>query len=158
MPTAGGITAALKAAGLSISADNVAAFRERFQAVAEREVTDELLHPKQPIDVVAELGDVTLDTVAEIERLGPFGPDNRRPVILTKSVRAAAPPEILKGAHLKVEVYQQGAVREIIGFNMADAVPLFENPVDIAYVPEPNTFLGNTRLQLRVKAIRAVRE
>ena len=148
----------VKAAGLSISADNVAAFRERFQAVAEREVTDELLHPKQPIDVVAELGDVTLDTVAEIERLGPFGPDNRRPVILTKSVRAAAPPEILKGAHLKVEVYQQGAVREIIGFNMADAVPLFENPVDIAYVPEPNTFLGNTRLQLRVKAIRAVRE
>ncbi|HDS74104.1 MAG TPA: single-stranded-DNA-specific exonuclease RecJ, partial [Firmicutes bacterium] len=144
----------VKAAGLSITAENVAVFRERFQAVAKRQITDDLLRPKQEIDVVAELGEVSLDTIADIERLGPFGPENRRPVFLSRNVRAAAPPEILKGAHLKVEVYQHGAVREIIGFNMADAAPLFENPVDIAYVPETNTFLGNTRLQLRVKAVR----
>lgn len=148
----------VKAVGLSISADKVAAFRERFQAVAERQITDDLLRPRQGIDAVADLGEVTLDTVAEIERLGPFGPGNRRPVILTQNVRAAAPPEILKGAHLKVEVYQHGSVREIIGFNMAETASLFENSVDIAYVPEPNTFRGNTRLQLRVKAIRTVGE
>ena len=145
----------VRAAGLSIQPDRVAEFRERLQRVAAELVTDDMVRPRQSIDVVADLDDVTFDLIDDIERLGPFGPGNRRPVFLTPGANAAAPPEVLKGQHLKAEVRTGSVTHQLIAFGMADREPLFDGAVDIAYVPEINTFRGRTRIQLRAKAMRS---
>lgn len=144
----------VRAAGLSIHPERIAEFRERFQQIAEERITTEMLRPKQTIDAIAELREVDMPLMAELERLGPFGPSNRRPVFASLGVRAVAPPEVLKGSHLKAEIQQHGVVREVIGFGMADQAKLFTGSVDVAYVPEENTFRGETRLQLRLKSVR----
>jgi single-stranded-DNA-specific exonuclease len=145
----------VRAAGLSIATDKVPAFRERFQQVAAERLDDEMLRPRQKVDVVASLDEVSMEMIGEIERLGPFGPENRRPVFLSRGVTAAAPPEILKRTHLKGDLRAGSAIHEFIAFGMADRAELFDGPVDISYVPELNTFRGRTRMQLRVKAVRA---
>ena len=144
----------VRAAGLSIMPDRVPAFRERFQQVAAQCLTDDLLYPRIHLDAEVRLHEVNLGLVAALEKLGPFGPENMRPVLVSRGARAIADPIILKGVHLKAEVEQEGAVRQIIAFNHAWAAPMFDGPVDIAYVAEEDIWRGSSRLQLRVKAIR----
>lgn len=144
----------VKAAGLTIEPERISAFRDAFQQVAAERLSDEMLRPRLSLDAEVELREVNLDLVAAVERLGPFGPENMRPVLVSRRVRAISDPVVLKGAHLRAEVEQDGAVRGIIGFNFAWAAPLLDGPVEIAYVAEEDRWQGRSRLQLRLKAIR----
>jgi single-stranded-DNA-specific exonuclease len=144
----------IRAAGLSVLPDNIPAFREAFHAYAARTITDDTLTKKIHFDAVASLADMTIERVRELDRIGPFGPDNMRPVFASRGVYAASAPRILKGNHLKIELEQDGAVRDAIAFKQAESAELFRGPVDIAYVVEENTWAGRTSLQLQLKAIR----
>lgn len=144
----------VRAVGLTIEPGRIPEFREILQRIANELVTDDMLSPRVHVDAEVDLRDVNVELVAALEKLGPFGPGNMRPVLVSRGLRAIADPVILKEAHLKAEVEQEGAVREIIGFDLAWAAPLFDSPVDIAYVAEEERWQGRSRLQLRVKAIR----
>ena len=144
----------MKAAGLSVLPERIEEFRERFQQVAEDRLTENTLQRKVHVDAEVSLEEVTPELLSAIDRLGPFGPDNMRPVLLTRNVFAASTPEILRGEHLKAQVEQDGFVREMVAFRQADSAPMLQGAVDLAYVIEENTWGGSTRLQLNVKAIR----
>jgi single-stranded-DNA-specific exonuclease len=63
------------AAGFSIEAERIPELRAALsRAVAAR--TEILPEPTLPIDAYVELSDLTLELVAEIKRLAPFGPGN----------------------------------------------------------------------------------
>ena len=143
------------AAGVNIRPDQVDAFRRRFNDVAAARLTDDMVRPRLELDAEVALADVTADLLRQIELLGPFGPENMRPVLVSRGVRAASPPQVLKEKHLKLRVAAGEAVRDAIAFDQADAKPLCAGRVDIAYVAEENRWQGQTRLQLRIKAIRA---
>ncbi|HQK21352.1 MAG TPA: single-stranded-DNA-specific exonuclease RecJ [Candidatus Latescibacteria bacterium] len=151
----------IKAAGLSIDPQRIPEFRQCLQQVAAERLTDDLLSPRLYLDGEARLSDITPEYLKAVARLGPFGPDNMQPVLVSRHVRAISDPVIMKDAHLKVEVEQEGVTREIIGYGFKWAAPLFYDAanrsvsaVDIAYVPEENVWRGKSKTQLRLKAVR----
>jgi single-stranded-DNA-specific exonuclease len=80
------------AAGMKIAAGNIDAFRVAFcqhvttnHAVLESDL-------EQRIDGEVRLSDLTLQAIVEMDRLGPFGRDNVRPVFACQGVELAEPP------------------------------------------------------------------
>ncbi len=142
------------AAGVSISPDRLDAFRAKMDDVAQTRLTKEMRRPRIDVDAEAKLGEITLDFVRQLERLGPFGPGNMRPVLASRRVRAASPPRILKDTHLKLQLADGSVRRDAIAFGQAGSAGLFAGPVDVAYVAEENIWAGKTQLQLRIESIR----
>ena len=144
----------VRAAGLSIRSEQIDTFRARFQEVAAARLTDDMLRRRLVVDAVVPLGEVTRELVRQLDWLGPFGPENMRPVLASLGVHAVAPPVILREEHLRVRVQDGRTVRNAIAFGQAASAPLFAGPVDIAYVAEEEAWRGERRLQLRIKAVR----
>lgn len=73
------------AAGLSLSEENVEAFREAINAECRLKEID--LTPKVRIDVPMPMDYVTMDLAREFSILAPFGKENTKPVFADKEIR-----------------------------------------------------------------------
>ncbi len=96
------------AAGLEIHRDNLDAFRERINALA-----DQILTPHEPIesDGLAGLEELEPRAVRQLDQLGPFGAGNRRPTFLTRGVRIVGSPHVdTRMGDLRFRVAQNGLV------------------------------------------------
>jgi single-stranded-DNA-specific exonuclease len=87
----------------------------------------------------------------------PFGPDNTKPVFVTKGVVDTGYSKVVKDLHLKVSITRDNVVFNGIGFNLADKYPLLQSkqPVDIVFTLDENEWNGNKSLQMKVLDIRA---
>ncbi len=145
------------AAGLSIEGHNIAAFRRKFLEVSDKLLSEEDIKPKLNIDLEIELSDIDDVFMEAIEAFSPFGPQNMRPVFLTRNCEAVGQPYTVGNNHLKMLVRKGHAVFDVIGFGFGDMARLISSKgclVDIAYVIEYNTYNGITRKQIRLKDIR----
>ncbi|UCH10060.1 MAG: single-stranded-DNA-specific exonuclease RecJ [Fidelibacterota bacterium] len=146
------------AAGLSVQAESLPAFTERFLAWADDKLTEEQLQPTLLVE-----GECTWDLIDDrflrfLDSLSPFGPGNRRPIFVTRGVYPAGSPRLVgdSAAHLKCQFHNNGTALEAIGFDMADHYEklLLNKPLDIAYVVEENEWQGNRKVQLQLKDIK----
>ena len=82
----------------------------------------------------------------------PFGPDNLRPLFITRRVYNTGFSKIVKENHLRVSLKQDGVIFYGIGFNMADKMPLLTSgkPIDIVFKIDENIWNGEKNLQLKV--------
>jgi len=115
------------AAGLRLPAGAVGAFREAFLAYAARTIAPEDLVPRLRVDAEVDPGDLTLQIVRVLERLGPFGAGNPRPVFAARRVRVVGTPRRIgrRGDHLQMFVGTPGRARRCVGWRLgplADAV------------------------------------
>lgn len=123
------------AAGLTLPADSLDAFRERLRAYAAARLTPEDLQPVVEIDAILQFSDLSDNLWLALEQLGPFGMDNRCPVFAVRGVKLASPPMVWKDKHLKVAVKQGTRTVAMKAWNMAEraeeigAMPL----LDIAF-------------------------
>ena len=64
--------------------------------------------------------------------------------------------QVLRGGHLKLAVEEGGRTMDAIGFRMEGLVEEISgaDAVDVAYVPQLNTWRGQTSTQLLLKDIR----
>jgi single-stranded-DNA-specific exonuclease len=139
------------AAGVTVSADRVAAFAEAFAAVVGKGGPGlEVGGPK--VDAVASLGVLDSSAVQHLERLGPFGEQNPAPMILVPGVMGRA--RLLSGAHLKLELTPADVPREALGWGMGEAESLCRGPVDLLCTPEVETYRGRRRVVLRLHDLR----
>ncbi len=146
------------AAGLSIAVENLPAFSEAFVKIANDELDEAALQPRQMID-----GDCTLDALDSRflrfqDSLEPFGPGNMRPVYASRNVEVVGMPRLVgdTSIHLKAKFSQNGVEYDAIGFNMADHFEklLLKKPLDIAYIVEVNEWQGKRTIQLQLKDIK----
>lgn len=145
------------AAGLTISPDNIDAFRERLKEVSGRMLSDDDLVAKLYIDSEIELSQIDNECLDIIETFAPFGPQNMRPVFLTRNCEILGQPYCVGKNHLKMKVRKGDAVLDIIGFGFGEWARKLSGRgslVDLVYVIEYNSWEGHTRIQLRLKAIR----
>ncbi len=145
------------AAGLSIRKENIPAFREKFVAVSNRLLTEEDIIPKLHIDLEIELSEIDDRFMEVLESFAPFGPQNMRPIFLTRNCEVVGQPYIVGNNHLKMRVRKGDAVFDVIGFGFGDMARLISSRgslVDIVYVVEYNTYNNITRKQIRLKDIR----
>ncbi len=145
------------AAGLSIKDDQIDEFREVFKKVSIKHLTDDDIAPKLHIDLEIELTEINDDLMQTIEEFAPFGPQNMRPVFLTRNCEVVGQPYIVGKNHLKMRVRKGDPVFDVIGFGFGHMASLISDKgclVDLAYVIEYNTYNDVTRKQLRLKDIK----
>ena len=145
------------AAGLTIKEENIPEFRIRFEEIAQKKLTEDLLTPKLLIDAELHLGDVDSQFLKFLKLFAPFGPHNMRPVFVSKNIEVIGTPSIVGKNHLRFKIRQNGAVFDVIGFNMGDyyyRVNTGDTHLDLAYVIDENEYMGRKTIQLRAKDLR----
>ena len=147
------------AAGLTLKRENVDAFRERFENIVARRITNDQLIPQLEIDLKLHLREINFKFYQVVKQMEPFGPDNMRPIFMSEPVYADN-VRILKDIHLKMSVFQEGvSYIDAIGFGMAqtqlDKVTEGK-PFQLCYQIVENNYRGNQTLQLLIKDIKSI--
>ncbi|MBO9571939.1 MAG: single-stranded-DNA-specific exonuclease RecJ [Chitinophagaceae bacterium] len=140
------------AAGMTLNAENVSAFRDKFEEVVSSSITEELLVPEIIIDAEVELKDLTPSFYNIIRQMEPFGPANVKPIFVIRNVTDTGYSKIVKENHIKFSVTRENGTFSGIGFNMVSKFPLLQgqNPVDIVFTLEENEWNDQKSLQLKV--------
>ena len=146
------------AAGLTLEPTNYAAFKNKFEEVVASSIERELLIPEITIDASLELSDINPKFFRIIQQMGPFGPQNMKPVFTTTSVRDNGYGKTVGSdkTHLKLNIIY-GADQKTynaIGFGLGDKMKFIENDFDIAYSLDENEWNGNTSIQLLLKDLK----
>ncbi len=147
------------AAGLTLPLAYVTAFQKRFEEVVTSHITDELLTPTQDIDLPLSFGEIDWKFYNILDQMAPFGNGNMQVVFATDNVLAKS-CSVLKGQHLRMNVYQSGTDRVLgaIGFGLAhyESLVRVRKPFRIAYTIEKSSYLGKKSLQLNIKDLQAM--
>ena len=141
------------AAGLTIQEKNVDLFAEQFRQVARELLSDDDLEPRLQIDHEITFSELNFDFLGWHEMLQPFGNGNPQPVFFARGVEAAVAPRVVGENHLALVLRQQNYQRRAIFFGGADG-SLPAQPWDIAFRIRPDEYEGETRLEIRVEAVR----
>jgi single-stranded-DNA-specific exonuclease len=107
-------------------------------------------------DAEAGLEDAGLELAAELERLAPHGPGNRRPLLVVRSVFMNGRQRVGRvGNHLRFTAFDGGVSVPAISFRQPDIDELLANegPVDLAYELNADEWRGRRRVQLVVREI-----
>jgi single-stranded-DNA-specific exonuclease len=152
------------AGGLTVRCERLAAFRAQFEETAAQRLKPEQRRPRLFIEEVLTLGEVNGELCRELERLEPCGEANERPVLAVRGVELRGAPRLCgnEEQHLHFHAGCGREVRRAIGFGMG---PKFNalcdaaaGPLDLAFQPKLNTFRGETRVELQLRAFRASKE
>ena len=144
------------AAGLTLAPENLIAFTKRFEEVVSATIDPELLIPEIIIDAEINFDEITENFYNIICRMEPFGPENMRPVFITKKCTDFGYSKILKEAHIKFVLRQKETVMNGIAFNMHEKFSLLasQKEVDIVFNIDENEWQGNKNIQLKIIDIR----
>jgi len=146
------------AAGMTMSPENLEAFRRRFEQVVTDTILPGSLHPETEIDTEIRLKDITPGFYNIIRQFEPFGPTNLRPVFLSRGVcDHKGYSRIVKDAHIRFVISQDKEhTLSGIGFGMADKFPVLSGgkPFDIVYTIDENEWNGTKNIQMKVIDIR----
>ncbi len=144
------------AAGMTMKPESVEAFSLLFEHTVESLIAPHLLIPEIIIDTEVEFKNLTKSFYNILTQMEPFGPENMRPVFITKNVTDTSYSKIVKEQHIRFVVKKDGIVFTGIGFNMAEKFYLLQmnKPLDIIYTLDENEWNGETVLQLKVIDIR----
>ncbi|HET7698452.1 MAG TPA: single-stranded-DNA-specific exonuclease RecJ [Vicinamibacterales bacterium] len=142
-----------QAAGLTMDAANIPAFRARINAHADDVLEPDHLRPRLRIDGALNLKHITPELVEGLTAMAPFGLANPRPVFHAMPVEIVDGPRPIKDRHLKMTFRQDGRSFRAIAWRAAErAAFLTENRagVNLAFSLEQNEFQGETYLELTV--------
>jgi single-stranded-DNA-specific exonuclease len=143
------------AAGLTIHAASVDAFRIDFCAHAEIQISSEDRVAELFVDAEAPFAALTHQTVKQIESLAPFGHGNSRPVLCTTDVRLADSPKRIgsTGRHLSLRLVQHGVTLRAVAFGGGDweqELIAVDGPLDVAFQPVINHFRGRHTVEMHL--------
>lgn len=144
------------AAGMSMLPEKVESFSKKFEEVVSATIDPCLLIPELTINAEIDFKNITKGFYKIITQMEPYGPENLRPVFITKNVINTQWTKIVKEQHIRFVVKNENITMTGIGFNIVEKFPLLETnqPVDIVYTLDENEWNGETNLQLKVIDLR----
>ena len=145
------------AAGFTIPAENIPAFRARITRIAaEAAAPSEALRTLN-IDVrLPDLSLLTLPQVEALQALEPYGAGNPRPVFLLEQLQVVSCSSVGGGRHTRCQLSKKGQTMDSIFFS----TPLQDTGlqpgarIDVAFYPQINEFRGNRTVQLLLMDLR----
>lgn len=143
------------AAGVSIEPSKLAAFRERMNAIARRQLTPDLLRPELHLDAEVALSEITLDQMEDLDRLRPFGQENPEIHLCVRRVTLARAPQRMgkELQHARITVCEATRVSEYpldcVWWNCAERL-MPQGVFDIAVAPAINEYNGRRSVQLKL--------
>jgi len=145
------------AAGCTLRLDDLPAFKQAANAVAEARITDEHLRRKIEIDAKLDFAEIDASFRKSLGLLAPFGVGNPRPVFVSEDVEVVGAPRLLKnGRHVKFVLGQSGRTLEAIGWDRgswADGVRRGDR-VSVAYGLQYSTYLGLDQWTMNLAGMR----
>ncbi len=139
------------AAGLTLPSASLEVLKDRLCVYAGERLTAEDMRPVVEIDTVLELGEIDEKLWLALERIAPFGMDNRRPLFAVRGARLSGAPQLWKEKHLKVAMKQGGRSLIMKGFNMGERASEWAagSDVEAAFEIERDLYFGGLALILR---------
>jgi len=139
------------AAGITIETEKIDRFAADFEDYAKQNLNENDVEAKLHIDAAVPLETFRMETVSELQLLGPFGQGNPEPTFATKGVRlASAPRKVGAGReHLQLAITDNTAAIRCIGFRFGKLEKkLLETEFfNVAYQPQINTYNGNSSVE-----------
>lgn len=145
------------AAGISIRAEQIDAFRERFADHVLQTTSVEQRRARLSLDAELQFEQLSLTFLESYELLHPFGNGNPQPIFWARDVYPSRPPLHLKNQHMRLFLRQghQGFAEQGAMFFSGAEFVLPDPPWDVAFTIDRNTFRGVTSLQMVIQDIRA---
>jgi single-stranded-DNA-specific exonuclease len=143
------------AAGFRILPEHIDAFRERFCAYAASCFPGGPPAPALVLDAEAPLSVLTLGLLKDLDRLEPYGAENRRPLFLAGNLQVVGEPRKVGNGerHLSFRVRQNGTALKAIAFGMADRADELMSAGGaccLAFTPKLNEWQGWRSVDLEV--------
>lgn len=147
------------AAGMSIEPQHIPEFRRLLSRSVARMLGDAPPHPPLQIDGHIELAELSMQLVADLERLAPFGPGNPPLVLVSQRLHAVSQSTVGKDAeHLLVRVEdEQGNTHPVIWWQGgSEQAP--QGLFDLAYSVRSTSYRGQAEVQVEWVEARLVEE
>ena len=151
------------AAGLKLKSENFLAFREAFDNAVRAFTNNVRIERCHFYDTEIQFDQITFPLYESLQPLEPHGPENLRPVFLSKNIKNARFTKLVgaQADHLQLHVKQAGNVSEMkgIAFKMKTWVyPIIEGKeIDLLFQLNENVWNGQSSIQLEVLDIRLSR-
>jgi single-stranded-DNA-specific exonuclease len=148
------------AAGFRMLPGRISAFRDRLCEYTARHFSGGLPKPVLILDAETPLSTLTFGLLTELDRLEPYGAENRRPLFLAGPVEVQGEPRrVGQGErHLSFRVKQHGVILKAIAFNMGDrAAELMsaQGQCFLVFTPKRNDWMGRSSIDLEVADFQA---
>lgn len=145
------------AAGLTIKASKIDAFRARINEIAEEILLGKELIPEILVDYRLEPMDINLQVAKQIKNLEPFGMGNANPNFVCRNMQIL--DRKLVGAsnkHLSLNLYDGNNNVKAIAFNMGNLYNVLSigKKIDIICCMDINLWNNNENVQLVIKDIK----
>lgn len=143
------------AAGLTLDISNLEPFQRRFEEVVSSSITEDMLTPVIDIDLPIQLDAINWKFVNILKQMGPFGPENPKPIFQADQAFVFNSLSSFKDRHVRFLVSQEGceSVFQAVGFDLGEFYERLarRDPFKMAFTIEENTYNGTTSLQLRIR-------
>ena len=139
------------AAGVTLQADSLIAFRARLNELARSALKAEELHPPLRLDAEVRLDAMTLEYLGILDRLKPTGQGNPAVQFFARNLTLQRPPQRM-GAdkqHLKLWITDGATTHEAVWW-AAGNEPLPTPRFELAFAPQVNDYNNRRTVQLKV--------
>ena len=151
------------AVGLTIRQENIPEFRRRFQEYVSHHILPEQTQQTLDIDMELDFQQINKRLLNELKRLAPHGPNNSKPLFLTRNVFDFGTSKVVgrHQEHIKLELVdsKSAVVMNGIAFGQTSAARYIKSKrsFDIVYTIEENTYKRG-EIQLQIEGIRPSEE
>ncbi|WP_348823973.1 single-stranded-DNA-specific exonuclease RecJ [Flavobacterium aestuarii] len=147
------------AAGMTLKEENYQIFKDAFEKTVQETIHPDHLTPEITIDAEINFADISPKLIRILKQFEPFGPQNMRPVFLTKKLKDTGYAKTLgsEDEHLKLFVKQNNSEGlAAIGFGLGNKKDLTNNQqeFDAVYCIDENEWNDKVSIQLRLKDIK----
>jgi len=109
------------AAGMTLKIEDVEVLRDRLIDLSFEQLSEEDFIPLTELDDVAELEDITLESIEQIHLLAPFGVGNPKPKFLVENIEIQSVKKIgADQSHLKATLQKDAIQIDAISFGNGD--------------------------------------
>ena len=140
------------AAGLTIQPDNLEPLRQRLNELARRALKAEDLHPALRLDAEVALGEISVESLEELERLKPTGQGNPPVQLMARGMTQARPLQRMgaEKQHVKLWLTDGKTTHEAVWWGAGKEASLPVGKVDVAFAPQVNEYNGRRTVQLKL--------
>jgi single-stranded-DNA-specific exonuclease len=144
------------AAGLSLDIGRLDSFRKRINEYAAGIPEQQYMGTMVKVDACLSQKDINMDSVRQLELLGPYGAGNPVPLFVFKNAEISSIRTVGDGKHLKMILDCEGEKIDTIGFNMGDLIERYSvsDRIDAVFSLEINSWNHSQKIQMVLKHIR----
>ena len=150
------------AAGMTLKAENLEAFREAFEKVGEEILDEEMLTPKVYYDAQLDVDDADMKFLNILNKMAPFGPGNLTPVFYAKNLKDDGTGKIIGQTqeHIRLNIKRSKSAIAAVGFGMAAQYTDIKkaDSFEACFQINENVFRNVSSIQLMLKDIRITKD